>query len=173
MVDDRRRARHGGAPVTRRHLADTLARYRAALEAELELLRHVQQLSADQQDATRRQDSERLHHIAGERTRLMDGLVLIEHDVRADRADQVLACGPAGSLLIFNGSTWHGHTAHRSDAPRRSLQGAFIPRDGRTATDFAGRMSAATRMRLTPLALDVLGSELGGDKEDVAKHLDR
>jgi len=86
MVDDRRRARHGGAPVTRRHLADTLARYRAALEAELELLRHVQQLSADQQDATRRQDSERLHHIAGERTRLMDGLVLIEHDVRADRA---------------------------------------------------------------------------------------
>src|SRR5262249_29641905 len=28
-------------------------------------------------------------------------------DARADRADQVLACGPAGSLLIFNGSTWH------------------------------------------------------------------
>lgn len=78
-------------------------------------------------------------------------------DVRADRADQVLACGPAGSLLIFNGSTWHGHTANRSDAPRRSLQGAFIPRDGRTATDFAERMSAATRARLSPLALDVLG----------------
>jgi hypothetical protein len=78
-------------------------------------------------------------------------------DVRADRADQVLACGPAGSLLIFNGSTWHGHTANRSVSPRRSLQGAFIPRDGRAATDFAGRMSAATRARLAPLALDVLG----------------
>jgi ectoine hydroxylase-related dioxygenase (phytanoyl-CoA dioxygenase family) len=78
-------------------------------------------------------------------------------DVRADRADQVLACGPAGSLLIFDGSTWHGHTANRSDAPRRSLQGAFIPRDGRAATDFAARMSAATRARLAPLALDVLG----------------
>jgi hypothetical protein len=78
-------------------------------------------------------------------------------DVHADRVDQVLACGPAGSLLVFNGSTWHGHTANRSDAPRRSLQGAFIPCDGRAATDFAGRMSAATRARLAPLALDVLG----------------
>jgi len=78
-------------------------------------------------------------------------------DDRADRPDQVLACGPAGSLLIFNGSTWHGHTANRSDAPRRSLQGAFIPRAGRAATDFAGRMSPATRARLAPLALDVLG----------------
>src|SRR4051812_14561682 len=86
MVDDRRRARHGGAPVTRRHLADTLARYRAALEAELELLRHVQQLSADQQAATRRQDSERLHHIAGERTRLMAALVPTKPAARAARA---------------------------------------------------------------------------------------
>src|SRR5262249_28540268 len=24
---------------------------------------------------------------------------------------EVLACGPAGSILIFNGSVWHGHTA--------------------------------------------------------------
>jgi len=78
-------------------------------------------------------------------------------DVRADRADQVLACGPAGSLLIFNGSAWHGHTPNRSDAPRRSVQGAVVPRDGRTATDFAGRMSAATRARLAPLARHVLG----------------
>ena len=78
-------------------------------------------------------------------------------DDRADRPDQVLACGPAGSLLIFNGSTWHGHTANRSDAPRRSLQGAFIPHDGRAATHFAGRMSAATRARLAPLAFHVLG----------------
>jgi len=77
-------------------------------------------------------------------------------DVRADRADQALACGPAGSLLIFNGSTWHGHAANGSEAPRRSLQGAFIPREGRAATDFAGRMSAATRARLAPFARDVL-----------------
>jgi hypothetical protein len=25
---------------------------------------------------------------------------------------EVLACGPAGSIIIFHGSTWHGHTAN-------------------------------------------------------------
>ena len=49
-------------------------------------------------------------------------------DGRADHPGQVMACGPAWSLLIFNGSAWHGHTANTSSGPRRSLQGAFIPR---------------------------------------------
>src|SRR5262245_58006241 len=61
-------------------------------------------------------------------------------DLRGDVDNQRLACGPAGSLLIFNGSAWHGHTANTSDKPRRSLQGAFIPREGQQATDFAARM---------------------------------
>ena len=77
-------------------------------------------------------------------------------DVHADHPQQVLACGPAGSLLIFNGSTWHGHTANGSDAPRRSLQGAFIPRDGRSATDFGARMQPDTFERLTSLARQIL-----------------
>src|SRR5689334_19230675 len=77
-------------------------------------------------------------------------------DVRADHSQQVLACGAAGSLLIFNGSTWHGHTANTSSGPRRSLQGAFIPRDGRAGIDFAERMQPATRSRLGPLARQVL-----------------
>jgi hypothetical protein len=71
--------------VTPRQLADTLARYGAALGAELELLRHVQRLSADQHDAATQQDSERLHHVASERVRLMDGLVRIEEEIRTDR----------------------------------------------------------------------------------------
>src|SRR5437660_1309666 len=50
-------------------------------------------------------------------------------DRRADHHGQVLVTGPAGSLIIFNGSTWHGHTANTSDGPRRSVQGAFIPQD--------------------------------------------
>ena len=79
-------------------------------------------------------------------------------ELRADRTDQVLACGPAGSLLIFNGSVWHGHSANTSDAPRRSLQGAFIPRDGQAATDFAARMQPETRARLSALARHVLGA---------------
>ena len=77
-------------------------------------------------------------------------------DLRAEHDGQVLACGPAGSLLIFNGSAWHGHTANTSSGPRRSLQGAFIPRDGRAGTDFAARMQPETRTRLGSVAQYVL-----------------
>lgn len=77
-------------------------------------------------------------------------------DRRADYDGQVLATGPAGSLIVFNGSAWHGHTANRSDGARRSVQGAFIPRDGRSATDFSGRMRPETRARLGPIAQYVL-----------------
>ncbi len=77
-------------------------------------------------------------------------------DPRADYEGQVLACGPAGSLLIFHGSAWHGHTANTSVRPRRSLQGAFIPRDGRAGTDFAMRMRPETHARLSPVARYVL-----------------
>ena len=77
-------------------------------------------------------------------------------DRRADYDGQVLAVGPAGSLVIFNGSTWHGHTANTSDRSRRSIQGAFIPRDGRAGTDFKGRMRPETRARLGSAARYVL-----------------
>lgn len=82
-------------------------------------------------------------------------------DVRAEHDGQVLACGNAGSLLIFNGSTWHGHTANLSSAPRRSLQGFFIPRAGRAGTDFGARMQPETRARLSPLAHYVLALPAG------------
>src|SRR5580700_6475357 len=48
------------------------------------------------------------------------------NDRKADHEGQVLACGPAGSLIIYNGSVWHGHTANSSGEPRRSIQGAYI-----------------------------------------------
>ncbi len=77
-------------------------------------------------------------------------------DLRAEHDGQVLACGDAGSLVVFNGSAWHGHTANISSEPRRSLQGAFIPREGRAGTDFGARMQPDTRARLGPLARHVL-----------------
>jgi Phytanoyl-CoA dioxygenase (PhyH) len=77
-------------------------------------------------------------------------------DLLADHDGQMLACGPAGSLIVFNGSTWHGATANTTDEPRRSLQGAFIPRDGRAATDFAANMLPDTRARLSAVARYVL-----------------
>ena len=77
-------------------------------------------------------------------------------DPRAEYDGQVLACCDAGSLVIFNGSTWHGHTANTSSGLRRSIQGAFIPRAGRAGTDFAARMQPETSVRLCPLARHVL-----------------
>jgi hypothetical protein len=77
-------------------------------------------------------------------------------DQRAPYGGEALACGETGSLLVFNGSTWHGHTPNTSNAPRRSIQGAFIPRGGRAAIDFGGRMRSDTYERLRPLARQVL-----------------
>ena len=73
-------------------------------------------------------------------------------DRRAPFPGEALACGPAGSVILFDASTWHGHTANRSSTPRRSLQATYIPRDGRPATDFAARMSADTLARLDGVA---------------------
>ena len=77
-------------------------------------------------------------------------------ELQSDRNDQQLACGAAGSLLVFNGSTWHGHTANVTAVPRRSIHGAFIPREGKSATDFGARMTPDTRARLSAIARDIL-----------------
>lgn len=77
-------------------------------------------------------------------------------DLKDELFREVLACGGAGSLIVFNGSAWQGHSANTSSGPRRSLQGAFIPRSGRAWTDFAARMPRETRARLGPVARYVL-----------------
>lgn len=75
---------------------------------------------------------------------------------RSDHPEQVQACGPAGSLVVFHGSTWHDHAANNCDEPRRSVQGAFIPRHGNAAFDFGTRLTAETRARLSSVARYVL-----------------
>lgn len=70
--------------------------------------------------------------------------------------DEVLACGQAGSLVIFNGSVWHSHTANRSGRRRRSLQGHFVPRDAPSSVDHAARMRPEVLERLSDLARYVL-----------------
>lgn len=83
--------------------------------------------------------------------------------VRVDRVvahpGEVLACGPAGSVILFDASTWHGHTANTSPIPRRSLQVTYIPRAGRAATDFVARMQPETLARLSPVARYLVGIE--------------
>ena len=54
---------------------------------------------------------------------------------------------------LFNGSVWHGHTANRSTGRRRSIQGAFIPRDARSWFNQASRsIRPETRQRIGDLA---------------------
>ena len=78
-------------------------------------------------------------------------------DSLARHPDEVLACGPAGSVILFHASTWHGHTGNSSALPRRSLQATFIPATGRPATDFAARMRPEVLTRLTLTARRLLG----------------
>ena len=77
-------------------------------------------------------------------------------DPHAVHAAEVLACGPAGSLVVFDASAWHGHTANTSGAPRRSVQGYFVPRDAPSGFDVRARLRPETLARLGPLARRVL-----------------
>lgn len=73
-------------------------------------------------------------------------------DTTADYEGQVLACGPTGSMIIYNGSTWHGHSANQSASPRRSVQGALIRRDAQAAHDQRARIRPETFSRIGDLA---------------------
>lgn len=73
-------------------------------------------------------------------------------DPPAECEGQVVACGPAGSVVIYNGSVWHGHTANSSGQPRRSIQGAYVRREAPPAIDLPARMRPETLARIGPLA---------------------
>ena len=77
----------------------------------------------------------------------------LTNDALADFENQTqTACGQAGSIIIFNGSVWHGHSANITSTPRRSIQGAFIPRNAQSATDFSTHMRPETLIRISELA---------------------
>ena len=72
-------------------------------------------------------------------TRFLVGSQSVATFDRLDKSDNVpaAACGPAGSMIVFNGSVWHGHGPNETSIARRSIQGAFIRRDQPPAVDFA------------------------------------
>jgi ectoine hydroxylase-related dioxygenase (phytanoyl-CoA dioxygenase family) len=71
--------------------------------------------------------------------------------------EQVLACGPAGSVIIFNASVWHSHGANLSARPRRSIQAHFVPREAQASLDdHSRRMRPETLQRIGELAKYVL-----------------
>lgn len=77
-------------------------------------------------------------------------------DPAADHERQLLACGPAGSVIVYNGSIWHGHSANRTGEPRRSIQGAYVRRDAEAAINQTARIRQKTLGRIGPLAKYVL-----------------
>ena len=80
-------------------------------------------------------------------------------DSEPEPADVRSACAPAGAMIMFNGSVWHGHGANITPRPRRSIQGALIRRDQRMAVDHVARLSADALNRLDPLERALLGGE--------------
>lgn len=85
-----------------------------------------------------------------------------EAEANLNRASEVFACGPAGSLIIFNGSVWHGHPSNRSERRRRSIQGHFIPRHAKAALDYEARLSTDDRARINSVGKYVLGLASAG-----------
>jgi len=73
-------------------------------------------------------------------------------DPAAADKPSVTANGPAGSMIIYNGSIWHGHSANRTGEPRRSIQGAYIRRDAEAAVNYAEQINQETLRRISPLA---------------------
>lgn len=74
-------------------------------------------------------------------------------ELAVDYGGQVSACGPAGSVIIYNGSVWHGHGSNMTGQPRRSIQGAYVRRDARAAGgNLPARMRPDTLSRIGGLA---------------------
>ena len=80
----------------------------------------------------------------------------LRNDPLADYESQIVACGPAGSVIVYNGDVWHGHTANSSDEPPRSIQGAYIRREARSGVNLPERMRPDTLARIGSLARYVL-----------------
>ena len=70
---------------------------------------------------------------------------------------ETIACGPAGALIIFNGSTWHGHSNNDTQRQRRSIQGHFIQRHAQAAIDYGSRLSPESLARIGTTGKQVLG----------------
>ena len=87
-------------------------------------------------------------------------------DSTADYDGQLMACGPAGSIIIYNGSVWHGWTANQSSMPRRSIQGAFIRREAQSGANLPTRMRPETIGRIGGLAKYLLGLEFNAGPQE-------
>jgi hypothetical protein len=92
-------------------------------------------------------------------TRFLTGserLRALQSDLDGEAEGMAAACGPAGSMILFNGSVWHGHGPNRTGIARRSIQGAFIRRDQPAAVHFASEIRPEVSQRLSTTARALL-----------------
>jgi Phytanoyl-CoA dioxygenase (PhyH) len=73
-------------------------------------------------------------------------------DTRASFPGEIVACGEAGSVIIFNGAIWHGHSANSAHEQRRSIQGYFLRRNAHSGIEFSTRMRPETLGRISAFA---------------------
>lgn len=72
-------------------------------------------------------------------------------------ADAVPICGLRGSVLIVNGSVWHGSSANKTDTPRVALLGFFCRSILKPQQDHLKLVSDEVVSRATPTLKRLLG----------------
>jgi hypothetical protein len=81
----------------------------------------------------------------------------VMNNPKDDHPEQILACGPVGSIVIFNASVWHGYSANKSNTPRRSIAAHFVPREAQASPDDPSQHTRPeTLLRISDLAKYVL-----------------
>ncbi len=149
---------------------DQLFLYKPLLEASCEIIRQPFKLSTLLARTVRsRASAQELHSDTShdERGWPLLGFIFMVDDFREDNGAtrfiagshkspaqtdaEIVACGPTGSMIVYNGSVLHGHSSSASDKPRRSVQGAFIRREAESSGTLTGWRND-TLTRLSPLA---------------------
>lgn len=77
-------------------------------------------------------------------------------DPKAPYPGERLLLGAAGDVILMNAHLWHGGTANRTDAPRRSLHGFFVRGDQPQQQYQKRLLRAATQASLSPLQRRIL-----------------
>ena len=80
-------------------------------------------------------------------------------DTRTPHLREQVCCGASGTMVLFDASIWHGHTANVTSHPRRSIQGYFVRRNARQGVDFRSVLADRVRARLNPIARYLLALE--------------
>jgi len=139
-------------------LAQAIAAYAAGLDAELDLLGHLEALSARQREATSSGEVEALNRCSDERLQLTAALVALEQDLKPLRAQLADHSREAARLAGFPALV-----ARHQEAARRV--GAIVSTDQRT---MAALRDAEAARRFAAQAIDAGETTLAAYRRVVA-----